>query len=98
VSLPTDSLGARLEVLYRDLAEVPQEAACSPQVARVFNALLAESRTRLADDPIVKSMGSLRPDQGEERSGFPSMATVRILVGQLRTAVDELVAASDAER
>jgi hypothetical protein len=80
-------ISRRLGVLYDDLSQSPPEAECSAAVARVYNALLAECRTLYSEDPVVKSMGAIRPQP--DGTGFPTLRTVQILVGQLRAAFPE---------
>ena len=85
--LDKNAISSRLSALYADLAASPPEEECSPQIARVFNALLAETRQHLETDPVIKSVGALRPTPDD--GNLPSLRTVQTLVGQLNAALTQ---------
>lgn len=85
-SLTTHVLRERLEALHDDLANHQGGSDhCSVAVARVFNALVAEVREQLADDPVVKVITPIWPI--EDESKLPPVASVLVLAGQLRAAL-----------
>lgn len=88
MSLAPDMIKTRLEALHDELEQLDARSACAWPVARVFNALLAETRALMADDPVVSSMGSVKP---ADKTGVHSVAengTVRTLARQLSTALE----------
>src|SRR4051794_11199219 len=82
------SLDKRLTALYEDLGNLPAEAPCPWPVARVFNTLLAETRTVLPEDPVVLAIGSLRVSDKQQTMTTTPYGAVRTLVRQLSVAMD----------
>src|SRR4051794_4954768 len=75
-----EDVRVRLEALYRDLSDFPAHIPCPTPVARVYNALLAETRDGLsAEDPVIKALSALRPDPADKSGGNTATAvgTVR---------------------
>jgi hypothetical protein len=83
MSLPLDVLRARIEALHTDVAAANPDAACAWTLARVFNALLAETREALHDDPIITTIGSIKVAEKSTTVSQVNNATVRALAGQL---------------
>jgi hypothetical protein len=97
MSLPVAVVRHRLDALYRDVEQANTEAACPWPVARVFNALLAETREHLVGDPIVTAMASLKPADKNSTLSTAHYGTVRALVGQLIAALSTEDGAVPAE-
>jgi hypothetical protein len=83
--LTTHVLRERLEALHDDLANSDSSERCSVSVVRVFNALVAEVREHLSDDPVVKVIAPIWPIDDESK--LPSISSLQVLAGQLRAAL-----------
>lgn len=86
-ALSEDQIVSRLQALYDDLGHAPADAPCAWPVARIFNALLAEARATLTQDPIVMAMGSLRSGDKAGLVAAAPNAAVRALAGQVLAAM-----------
>jgi hypothetical protein len=89
--LTRDQLQARLGALYEELGRFPAGVYCPWPLARVFNQLLAQSKTTLGADPIVGGIRLLEEHDTDEDAGTSTTiaGAVRGLVAQIRIALDE---------
>jgi hypothetical protein len=86
-------LRKRVEALHADLSAASPDTPCGWPLARVFNALLAETRAALQDDPIVTTIGSIKVQDKSTTVSQANNGTVRALAGQLIAALSAAEAA-----
>lgn len=87
MSVAAPLLRKRLEALHQDLSAINPDAVCAWPLARVFNALLAETREHLSGDPVVTSIASLKPADKSQTITTATHGTARALTGQLLVAL-----------
>jgi hypothetical protein len=75
-------LSKRLKALHASLDSFGPNDACPWEVAKIFNALLAEAKQQYGNDPVVKAIDEAEPGSGN------AYATVNC--GAVRTAVSQL--------
>src|SRR3954454_10525493 len=88
MALERDSIHARLRALRDDLTALESSKPCPWPLARIFNALLVETRELLPEDPILISVATLRVGDKASRISSADVGTVRGLCGQLVAAIE----------